>query len=514
MYARTYSMAINGLDAYTVTVEVNITKGLPAFEIVGLPTAAVREAKERVRAAITNAGFTFPMQRIVVNLAPADIRKDGAGLDVAIAVGIIFASAQGGRKLNKNKRQYISDHTVFIGEMALDGTIKSVRGMLAIAIAADDEQWELMVTGVDNGKEAKAAFANRVMISSSLSELMNMLCNDSERTYATADDRSDTKESYTADFSDVKGQQAAKQALEIAAAGGHHVLLCGVPGAGKTMLARCMPSILPPLTETEQLTISRIYSIAGLLPSQQLMKERPFRSPHHTITMAGMVGGGAIPKPGELTLSHGGVLFLDEAPEFKRPVLDVLRQPLEDGVVTISRASGSYSYMCRFILVMAMNPCPCGWYGHEDTMHHCICTTHQVEQYQRTLSGPLRDRLDMYIPVDRPKLEELQDSGHSELSVAIRQRVMEARERQQKRAAAYGIKEDTLNSRLSHHDLQQMLRCDSSAEQMMETAFTRLHISLRSYDKLLRVAQTVADLAGDDRITGDHIATALAYRGQ
>ncbi|KAF1682014.1 YifB family Mg chelatase-like AAA ATPase [Veillonella sp. R32] len=509
MYAKTKGIVLMGLDSEIITVEVDIAAGLPCFEIVGLPTAAVREAKERVRAAIRNAGFEFPMRRIVINLAPADIRKDGSGLDLAMAMGILLAAHA--FKLKKVEAQRFIEESLFIGELSLEGYIKGVNGGLAMAMGARAKGVTTLYTAPSMGCEIKSGFDGEVVIANTLADLVNMVTGRVPRAFAVKGVVSNEASRALPDFKDVQGQVIAKKALEIAAAGGHHVLLSGSPGAGKTMLARAMPSILPPLTDEEQLTISQIYSVAGLLPATGLVQHRPFRSPHHTITLAGMAGGGSVPKPGELTLSHGGVLFLDEAPEFSRSVLEVLRQPLEEGLIHIARARGNYAFPCRFILLMAMNPCPCGWY-HSGDGHICTCTPWQRENYRRRLSGPLLDRLDMVIEVARPKYEEFCGHTKQETSATIRERVIQARQFQAWRLQQKGIIETVLNSELTHAQLIATCELSSMAEAMLAQVFQRLQVSIRSYDKILRVARTIADLKESTTIQADYVAEALSYR--
>lgn len=509
MYAKTYGMVIVGIEGILVQVEVDIARGLPSFEIVGLPTAAVREAKERVRAAIRNAGYEFPMQRIVVNLAPADIRKDGSGLDLAIAMGIILASTSWSSE--GTSKRVLMEKTVFVGELSLEGKIKAVRGGLAMALKARDLNMMQMATATELGEEMLCGFGKQVLVSSSLQDLVSMLMSQKEPRFAKQRLIKGATDDVSEDFSSVQGQTMAKKALEIAAAGGHHVLLTGSPGAGKTMLAQCMPSILPPLSEQEQLEISQIYSVAGLLPRSGLITERPFRNPHHTVTLGGMTGGGSIPKPGELTLSHGGVLFLDEAPEFSRSVLEVLRQPLEEGLIHLNRVRGSYTYPSHFILLMAMNPCPCGWHeGGEG--HICTCTKWQIENYTKRLSGPLMDRLDMTVQVTRPSYEELVAEHKGEASQCIRQRVMEARARQEFRFKQWGYSKCQLNSELSHKQLAESCQLTNNGARLLEQVFRELHISVRSYDRILRVGRTISDLKGKDEVDSIELAEALTYR--
>ncbi len=512
MYARTYGMVIAGLDGILVSVEVDISAGLPCFEIVGLPTASVREAKERVRAAIRNAGFTFPMRRIVINLAPADIRKEGSGLDLAISLAILLASKQ--LKLRQKQIDVLTAKTVFIGELSLEGTLRPVTGALAMAMSVGDMDKDTICTASACGMEMKAAFNGRVIISDTLKQLCDMLTGQSVCREASEPPAADASNSLAVapDFSTVQGQGMAKKALEIAAAGCHHVLFTGSPGAGKTLLAKCFPSILPPLSKEEQLTVSRIYSVAGLLPGHGLLTQRPFRSPHHTVTAAGMTGGGTIPGPGELTLAHGGVLFLDEAPEFNSRVLEVLRQPLESGEIHVVRARGSVTFPCRFVLLMAMNPCPCGW-AEGDEGHVCQCTPFQIEAYRKRLSGPLLDRLDMVVHVRRPKYEEIVVDYKGESSATIRNRVIEARARQLARMKAMHYEGLTVNSELSHQQLLAVCQLDEASNTLLAQAFHQLGISVRSYDRILRVARTIADLAGEERVGVPQLAEALSYRG-
>ena len=508
MYTCIQGAAVYGLDGYLVSVEVDISRGLPCFEIVGLPMASVKEAKERVRAAIKNSGYEFPLARIVVNLAPADVRKDSSGLDLPIAIGIIAASKQW--KSDAVNIDTISNEMVFIGELSLKGEIHGITGVIAMAIAASEKDKKVIFLSEENGLEGASSFTGKVFGAQTLAELLAVLEEREPPNWIVSEDEGADTERMP-DLADVQGQVVAKKALEVAAAGFHHLLLMGPPGAGKSMMASRLPSILPPLTKKEQLEISKIYSIAGLLTGGGLQKNRPFRNPHHTITLAGMVGGGQVPKPGEITLSHGGVLFLDEAPEFSRAVLEVLRQPLEEGCVHISRGGGTYTYPCKHILIMAKNPCPCGWYGSED-QHPCTCTAGDIYRYNHKISGPLLDRIDMVITVKRPTYDELSKTGEAESSTMIRQRVIKARIRQAKRMERFGIMDISCNGEMSHPQIRDICQISKEGRKLLKEVFENLRLSARSHDRIIRVAQTIADLQESNYIEIEHIAEAISYR--
>lgn len=505
MLAKVHSCAIIGLEGHVVEVEVDSGRGLASFTLVGLPDAAVKESGERVRAAIRNSGLHFPTNRVTVNLAPADLKKIGPSYDLPIALGLLMASEQ----LDPN----CLDGAMVVGELALDGAVRHVRGVLpATAFAREQGFRRIFVPAADAG-EASLINGIEVIAVESLGQLVGGLSGMTElkavapRPPAHAQATTFTLMPIT-DFAEIKGQEVAKRALEVAAAGGHNVLMVGSPGAGKTLLARALPGILPELTLEEALDITRIYSVADMLPPDTpLIQQRPFRAPHHTISHAGMIGGGKLPRPGEVSLAHRGVLFLDELPEFDARTLEVLRQPMEDKVVTISRASGALSFPANFQLVAAMNPCKCGWYG--DPVRPCTCTPAQISAYQKKISGPLLDRIDIHLEVTRVNFEKLSDMRPGESSAAIRARVQAARDRQAHRFSGTPL---ACNADMSVGDLRRYCELDDAGRSLMKAAMNQLQMSARAFHRVLKLARTIADLAGSDRITTVHLAEALQYR--
>ena len=503
MLARVISSAVNGIDAYLVEVEVDMASAIPGFTIVGLPDAAVRESIERVRAAIKNCGLEFPSRRITINLAPADVRKEGPSFDLPIAVGILACSGQ-------VDMDFI-EKCVVVGEVSLDGAVRSVSGVLPIALSARDNKMPRMIVPSHNVKEAAIVNEVDVYPVSTLTEVVRLLNEPDHMLPAIFDvTEFETLEdpTYDVDFADVKGQEAAKRALEVAAAGGHNLLMVGPPGSGKTMLARRMPTILPPLNMEEALEVTKLYSVCGLLSSHEaLITRRAFRSPHHTISNAGLTGGGTYPRPGEVSLAHHGVLFLDEFPEFKRDVLEVMRQPIEDGKVTIARAQASLTYPANFMLVAAMNPCPCGFFN--DHLKACTCTPHLIAKYLPRISGPLLDRIDIHVEVPRLKQAELMSRSGGEPSALIRARVRRAREIQQMRFAGAKI---YCNAQMSPKQMKTYCRLSEDGEAMIKQAIEHLRLSARAYDRILKVSRTIADIAGSETIGVEHIAEAVQYR--
>ena len=504
MLARVFSCAVVGLEGVIVEVEVDYTNGLPGVTIVGLPDTAVQESRERVQTAVKNAGLHFPRHRIVVNLSPASIRKEGPAYDLPIALGVIMLAG--------HLPHDVVENTIVIGELSLDGVVRHTRGVLPMAATARATGYKQMfVPEVDAG-EAALIPDLEVYPVKTLADLYDHLSGRRliQPYQLSSDDELDPLFVPT-DFSEIKGQEHVKRALEVAAAGGHNVLMVGSPGSGKTLLARAMPGILPEMSIEESLDVTRIYSVADQLPAgTPLIKHRPFRSPHHTISHAGLVGGGNIPKPGEISLAHRGVLFLDEFPEFGTRVLEVMRQPMEDKVVTISRAKGSLTFSANFQLIAAMNPCPCGFYG--DTQKPCTCAQAMVTKYQKRISGPLLDRIDIHIEVPRVDYEKLSGDRMGESSEAIRARVQAARDIQQKRFSNNGSSDIICNADMRVGEIRQFCKLQDEGQSLMRAAMTQLNLSARAYHRILKLARTIADLAGSEEIQSAHLAEALQYR--
>ena len=500
--SKIYSIGLMGLYGYVIETEADVSSGLPSFDIVGLPDTAVKESKERVRSAISNAGFEFPLKKVTVNLAPGDMKKEGPGFDLPIAISLLLCE----KEIVSN----ISEKSVFFGELALSGELRPISGALAMVLSAKEKGFENVFMPYDNISEVSVVKGINLLGAKHITDVINHISGENPITPAYTDEKKLFEKAYinTFDFADVKGQENVKRALEIAAAGGHNCVMIGSPGSGKTMLAQRLPSILPQMSFEEAIEVTKIHSVAGCLPSDTpLITTRPFRNPHHTTSPVSLTGGGRIPKPGEISLAHHGVLFLDELPEFRKDALEVLRQPLEDGVVNISRVNATITYPCNFMLIAAMNPCPCGYFG--DPKRRCVCTPASIHGYLRKISGPLLDRIDLHIDVAPVEYSHLTDKNKQESSSDIRERINKARKIQQERYKNHGIYS---NAQLTQSLMEKYCVLGEQETNLLGMAFDKMGMTARAYSRVVKVSRTIADLEGAENISCAHIAEALQYR--
>lgn len=500
MFSKLRTCVLQGLNGHLVEVETDLSRGMPVFNIVGLADTAIKESKERVRAAIKNSGYEFPLNRITINLAPANLRKEGSQMDLAIAMGILISNGLVDFDDSLN--------TVFLGELSLDGKVNGIEGALAMVISLREFKITRCIVPYENREECSVINDIEIIPVKTLNEVVEYLKEDLViEAYLSEERSSEPNREYGIDFLDIKGQEGLKRALEVSAAGGHNALIMGPPGSGKTMAVRRLPTILPDLSLEESIEVTKIYSVAGFLKTKELIKERPFRAPHHTSSAISLIGGGRIPKPGEVSLAHNGVLFLDELPEFQKNVLEVLRQPMEDGEVNISRVNASLTYPSDFMFVASMNPCPCGYLG--DPLHNCNCSSREIDRYLNKISHPLLDRIDIHLEVLPVKYDDLKTENKGESSSLIKERVKLARDIQLNR-----FKKDNIytNSQIPDKLIKKYCKLSSSSEKIMAQAFNKFKFSARTYNKLLKVSRTIADLAGEEDIKDNHILEAIAYR--